>query len=827
MPTCVAILLGLLSGCGEPPPQVARSATVPPLLLARHPDKLATLELPQSSRPDGLPAPDAIDVLGPFKLVRTVDGVQTWQAPLPFRSRKLFYSHAPPGAVVTRADKTLRFSNGPKGSKNADSWDFTQAALVLRRDAALGEPRDGGYTLSYPTATAREDGLNLATSGLAPREFALRSLHLADSTRTGVLLPAPALGAWDVVIPTAGVLVFDATLLPPEVRVAARSDGATVVVELDLAGTVTEVKRIQLRSDDLERVRVDLSAWAGQHARLRLRTEPGDSAHLDYVFLAEPTLYTPVQDPRRLLLVFIDTLRPDHMGTYGYARDTTPRLDAWAQGAAVFDQARSVAPWTLPSTRTVLSGMHPEGWRAGPPLQERLAAAGWATGAFVGNVYLSANFDMADGWSRHYCVNWPPAERVIDQVEDFLDRHPDRDAMALLHVMDMHLPYNEPRRYQGLWAGDPPDGFDAGSTTRSKILKVHKEEGQALEQYLVDRYDQNLRYLDDQLAELFEDLGPDAPIVVFADHGEEFWDHGDFEHGHSLYDELLRVPLIVRAPGVPAGRVQAPVSLLDVAPTVLDLVNTPAKDMAGRSLLPVARGDAKAAASLEARPQPVGRPLYGLELWGVIQDGQKWTTRAGDEHLYDLGADPGEQVDLAAKTDTAPWRPRLGEGLGTWSGPVIRVLAGSASRSRQTPVVIELRRSGGFDVAWLGVDPMSRAKASATVTADGVAVFTFEPGARGARELYARAIGDVADLDGLSLRVLDGGSGKVLGTAAWTGDTAPAVDGENHQLIKLTAANRTLKTTYGIAPQPPADGEALEAFSSEVEEALRQLGYVE
>ncbi len=827
MRTCVAIWTALaLASCGTPAPTVTRTEVVPALLLARHPELLKTLELPASSRPGGAPAPDTIDVAGPFKLVRTVGGVQTWQAPLPFRSRKLFYSKAPPGAVLSRGDKPLRFSNGLAGAKHADSWDFTKTALLIRRDADLGEPQDGDYSLVYPAATEREDALNTATAGLSDTAFALRSLQLGDSTRTGLFLPAPALASYEVQIPQGGVLRTQATLLPPEVRLARGSEGATLVVELDRAGTIEELSRHRLDSEGLEDLRIDLSAWAGQRVHLRLRTEPGESADLDYVFLAEPTLYTPAKDPKRLLMVFIDTLRPDHMGLYGYERDTSPRLDTWAEGAAVFDQARSVAPWTLPSAQTMLSGLHPERWKAAPPLQERLAAAGWVTGAFVGNVYLSTNFGMSDGWTRHYCVNWPPAEEVIEQLERFWDRHPDQDAMALLHLMDMHLPYNEPRAYRSLWAGDAPGDFDASTATLHKIKTARKDHGEALERYVVDRYDQNLRYLDDQLADLFADLGDTVPILVFADHGEEFWEHGGFEHGHSLYDELLRVPMIVRAPGVPAGRVAAPVSLVDLAPTVLDLAGLPAEGMAGRSLLPVATGDEQAAASLTARPQPVGRPLYGKELWGVVQDGQKWTTRAGREHLYDLAADPAERIDLGPKTDTTPWHPRLGEGLGTWSGPVYRIEVPRTGQARDSPTVVELTRPDGFASAWLGVDPMSRSPASAAVV-DGEALFTLEANNRGARELYARPVGQVTALEGLALRLLDAASGEVLAESTWPGGDPPAVDGETHGLLEGRVGSRTIKVTYGIAPEPPADSQALDAYDPEVEEALRALGYVE
>ncbi len=823
-----ALFLVLPAGCGDPPPPSARHDTVPPLLLARHPEALVALSLPETSRPGGVPAPEQMPVLGPFKLVRTTRGVQTWKAPLPFRSRKLFYSHPPPGAIVYRGDASLRFSNGPKGARNMDTWDFTQDTLILRRDASLGPPRDTDYTLAYPRASEREDGLNLDQSGLEERDFALRSLQLDDSTRTGVYLPAPGLAAWEVVIPPDAVLALDATILPPEARVGVVSDGATLVVDLDQSGTITEVDRIPLQTDGWSPIQVDLGAWAGQRAHLRLRTEPGESSDLDYVFLAEPTLYTPVSNPRRMLLVFVDTLRQDHLGIYGHERDTSPRLDAWARKGAVFEQARSVAPWTLPTTRTVLSGQQPEQWRSTPPLQERLAAAGWATGAFVGNVYLSTNFDMADGWTQHHCVNWPPAEDVIEQLDHFLDRHQDRDAMAMLHVMDMHLPYNEPRAYRTLWAGDPPGDFDASSATRTKILKAHKTEGAALEQYLLDRYDQNLRYLDDQLGALLDRLGPEVTVVLFADHGEEFWDHGDFEHGHSLYDELLRVPLILRGPGVPASRITTPVSLLDLAPTVLDLLGLPAQDLPGRSLLPLAQGDPTAAASQETRPQSVGRPLYGADQWGVVLDGKKWTTKAGRESLYDLVSDPDEQEDLARNgADTTAWHSRLGEGLGTWSGPVLRLEFGAASRKPAAPLVVELSNDAGFTNAWLGGDPMNRAPATAEVTEAGIARITFDKGAKGRREAYVRANGDLLTLAGLTLRFVNGDTGEVLATHERTAETLPEPDGRKHVLLRGAGGRRSATVTYGIVADPPANAEAIQAFDSEVEEALKALGYVE
>ena len=827
---CIAVaLLGVLlvsGACGTSAPPPTEAPAVPPFLLARHPEVLVKLELPSSSRPDGASAPESLPVLGPFRLVRTVDRVQTWEAPLPFRSRKLFYGHAPPGLEVRRSAEDLRFSNGPRGARNKDTWDFTQRTLLLRRHDDLGEPRDGDYSLTYDRATEREDALNRATAGLDDPDFVLRSLQLGESTHTGVFLPAPGLAVWDVVVPQDGRLRLDATILPPEADVGQRSDGATLVVELDLAGTVHEVSRHALQTDDMTPVQVDLSAWAGRHALLRLRTEPGSSPILDYVFLVEPSLYTPVAHPQRLLLVFVDTLRRDHLGTYGYDRETTPRLDAWIAGGTVFEDARSVAPWTLPSTQTVLSGHHPERWRSGPRLQERLATAGWATGAFVGNVYLSSNFDMADGWSRHHCVNWPPAEGVIEELETFFARHPDRPAMAMLHLMDMHLPYNEPRAYRGIWAGEAPEGFDPGHATRSKVLASHRKHGEVLERYVVDRYDQNLRYLDDQLGDLLDELGPEVPVVLFADHGEEFWDHDDFEHGHTLYDELLRIPLLVRGPGVPAGRAQAPVSLLDVAPTVLDLAGVPATELTGRSLLPLARGDDTAAAAFAARAQPIGRPLYGRELWGVVADDHKWITQRGEEWLYDHAKDPTEQQDVSAQqASLSSWHALLGQSLDTWAGITWRLDIGSAKATPAAPLTIVLSREGGFHTAWAGADPMRRGAAEVVVGEDGAVRITFAAGVKGRREVYAVPKGDPAELAGLALEFQDGDRpprrSERTSTQAWE------PDGSTHVLHTAKGGGRTVTVTYGVAPEPPEDGVELDAFDSEVEEALKELGYIE
>src|SRR5690606_18176962 len=140
-------------------------------------------------------------------------------------------------------------------------------------------------------------------------------------------------------------------VLPPAIRDARASDGATLRVEGEAGGERKLLAEHPVR-DAWQDLRVDLSAHARAEIVLRLLIDPAGTPDLDLVFLEDPTVYRPKADPLRVVLAFVDTVRPDHLGMYGYARPTTPKLDAWAEGAVRFDTARTVAPWTLPSTRT-------------------------------------------------------------------------------------------------------------------------------------------------------------------------------------------------------------------------------------------------------------------------------------------------------------------------------------------------------------------------------------------------------------------------------------------------------------------------------------------
>jgi arylsulfatase A-like enzyme len=693
-------------------------------------------------------------------------------------------------------------------------------------------PQDGDYQLKWATAQEREDALNLGTFSDEPQSpseqerFIQRSLQVGEDTRTGLLLPAPSEVTYGGrALALNAVLSFEALVLPPEAKVRAESDGSEVIVEVRAPNLEAEqVFRGRVGTEDWSPIRVDLSKWSGQVVDVVIRTQDSSDTTLDYVFLADPVIYTPLSDPQRMVLVFLDTTRPDHLGLYGYDRDTTPQLDLWAEDAAVFEQARSVAPWTLPSTRSALTGRQPEHWESGPHLAEVLAGQGYATGAFVGNVYLSANFDMAQGWSQYSVENWPTVDEQVEKLQDFMGRNQDRDTLVLLHTMDMHLPYTEPLQYRRKWASKPPQDL-SWSSTRSPILKAVKKDKESVKQWVIDRYDQNLSFTDDVLAPLLQSL-PDANVLLFSDHGEEFWDHDDFEHGHSLYDELLRVPFILKGPSVPAARVKAPVSLLDVTPTVLDLLGVQAPssmNMLGRSLLSAIAGEEQALQELQDRPQSFGRPLYGQERWGVLVDDQKWTTYQGRQVLVDLEQDPLEHKNLAKGQDLGAYTNAMAQVLETSAPLSWRINLEKASSSSKGERVLRISHPKGIETAWLGQDPLKGSLMAMTgPDEDGAYELVIMPGKRGGREIYVVPKGEPTDIEGLSLTwVIPDGDPQEPQLAE---GTLEGPDTLGRPFSTGSVGGRSYSITWGFAPVPT--GKQIDGTNDELTEALEAMGYV-
>jgi arylsulfatase A-like enzyme len=783
------------------------------------------LSLPPTSRPEGEASLPSRVPVTQWKAGRE-GGRADATADLPVRTRNFYFFRPPVGMKLVRASDGTEVpheSRAPRGGAGP-TWSYD--ADTLRVHGWEGVPADGDLAIEFPAATERERSLNLALSGKTPEAFARTAGQLGQDSRTGLLLPAPAKASWDVEIPPSADLRFDAALLRPEVSVGAPSDGAQISVVLTVEGQTHELWSGDARRDRFEPVRVDLGAWARKSGVLEIRTDPGADARYDYVFLADPVIASRKARPRRVVMVFVDTLRVDHVGAYGYERDTTPALDALAEDAVVFEAARNVAPWTLPSTRSLLTGRQPEFYDAADTIQGHLRRAGFATAMFAGNIYLSSNFGIQRDWGTHAVDLLPRANTQIDRALAWWEDHQGRDALLLVHLMDPHLPYKEPASYRRLFAGDAPASLPHEEFHRDQVQRAglkSKDE----RQYVRDRYDNNIRFADDQLRRLYEALSPDDIVVFFSDHGEEFWDHGGFEHGHQLFDELLRVPLIVRAPGLAARRVDAPVSLLDVVPTLLDLLDLPEATTDGQSLVALMQGDAAAAAAFHERPQAFGRPLYGGERWGALAEDRKYMTFEGRELVFDLAADPLERADQVKGNAgvAAPMRAQMEAAL---HRPVVeawRLAPRTQAQPPQDALLARVMVPGGVLDAWEGDDPTEASDATVTIAPGGEAVEIVWPaGYRGSRNVWIVPRAPMSSATP-ALRVLaQEGDTCVALTPDPERPTSP--QGDRALVASAKLVQRTLEVGFGVVPRLAEGQGRLSGASASVTAELEAMGYV-
>lgn len=757
------------------------------------------------------PEPAAASVDGPWRIVRTAGGVRTWEAPLPARTRTLFFHRPPADMALRRGNQTLRHK--PAAHAVADTWTFDAHSIHVRRRAGDGPP-GADLTLKLTKAAERQADLWTGTDDLT--ELVVRSVQIDDTARHGLWLPAGTRVRVEIPAVEGGELRFDTAAVPPELASTtthARASSSPLSVH-DAAGATLLRTEPHIAHWSSHRVPLDAAAPTTVEFEAGLT----DNIDSDGIFIASPRVVFPGDAAPKVVVIFVDTLRADALSLSGYSRATTPNLDAWAREAAVFTEARSVAPWTLPSARTMFSGVAPERWGRVDTVPERLRRHGWASAFIAGNVYLSSNFDMNRGWGSHRILNWPQATTQVARAERWLAEHADEPAFLVLHLMDMHLPYTEPEPFRSRFAGPTPERLSEGALSRPQIERLDGGPTDAEQAWLRDRYDNNLAYVDATLAPFLAGLPEDATVIFLSDHGEEFWDHGGFEHGHTLHEELLRVPMIVRGPGVAPGTYSAPVSLLDVAPTVLRAAGIDV-ELPGLALQDVASG---AAGPLTDRAVAFGRPLYGRRRWGVLRNQHKYTTWKHTETLVDLGTDPEEAHNLIADgADPLPWRTHLAEGLRrdvhlAWT------LYPSRSRTKHDTTV-EITVPVGIVAAWSAEDPLLSSEVSTEL--DGTTVrHTWSGGQRGTRAAYVVPSGDsLALLPGAQLQVALGSEQKPIPVPP----DPPSSTAREAILGRARVGGRTISLSLSVVPLPPDDTTGLAGFDDEVAEELEALGYID
>lgn len=405
-----------------------------------------------------------------------------------------------------------------------------------------------------------------------------------------------------------------------------------------------------------------------------------------------------------VVIVLIDTLRPDHLGTYGYARPTSPAIDRIAKSGTVFDRAYTVSPWTNPSVSTLLTGLYPrelfgpvppEGaFRQGLPhrvrtLASRFADAGYSTVALVDHPAIAEPLlGFLRGFGRVVRLSGPggriheitaaPPGKVAEILRT--EATPGRPQFVYVHLVQPHWPYSPVPPYAGMFGPGGP--------------RETREEGDR--QGHVNDYDAEIREADDCVGAIEEELRESGRwdrtwFVVLSDHGEGFWEHGLCDHANSYYDELLRVPLVVHAPAggrLLPSRIATRTSTIDLPPTLLAMVGLPpAPELPGRNLFEP--GALEEQRTLFAEDAALLLPDTGA----VVEGATKWVKGKSDE-LFDLDADPGERSPLQGSLDE---RRRLAEILATHARRAEEHRRNPApSRANLPPETIERLRALGY-----------------------------------------------------------------------------------------------------------------------------------
>jgi len=395
--------------------------------------------------------------------------------------------------------------------------------------------------------------------------------------------------------------------------------------------------------------------------------------------------------PPNVILIIIDTARKDHFSCYGYQRETTPRIDEFAKEAVKFENAIATSSWTLPSIASILTGLWPHRHLAGYQIKDKetgqeglsylsesavslaevLLQQGYQTVGFFQNPFVDPAFRLNRGFELYDYfpgdnLHIRRADQVIGLASRWLERYWRRKTpfFMVVHLFDPHLAYDPPSEYawpyvygyQGeLQIPFAPDEKELNKIRQGKITYSSKDKD-----FIIGLYNGELSFVDHWVGAFFDYLKEKkiyerSLIILTADHGEEFWEHNSFEHGHSLYQEVLSVPLLIRFPeGENAGlAVKEYVTLADIAPSILAYLGIETSFPAnGRSFISMP------GAVIRPFPRAIISELnrIGPPLQCIIKYPYKLILNLinGKIEIYNLEKDPGEKENLFGKKLSYP-----------------------------------------------------------------------------------------------------------------------------------------------------------------------------
>ncbi len=549
------------------------------------------------------------------------------------------------------------------------------------------EPGRHDLLLSFSKSgspTAEIDWMWLATTAggkaTAPVPRVL-PINVGDESQRSLTAPSARSYSFYLEPPPHASLVFDyGSRVKTEFVVRAETDDGKVT---DLFTGTSNGKWTEARAD--------LAAYAGKPIRLELSTRgpAGPAGWAEPEIMVEPTEAAAQPEiaasrkPQNVILILMDTNRYDAFAAFAPDNKVkTPTYDAWAKRSTVFQTAYDNENWTKPSVATVLTGLYPTTHdtktdSAELPaeielISQHLDDQGYSTAGFIANGYISDKFGFKKGWNtyRNYIREEKPSDaaHVYGDAIEWLDEHQKERFFLYIQSIDPHVPYRVGREYSKLYFPEEYDGWLGDSVLAKEQVAISKKKHKVSTRdidWLKALYWGEVTFQDEHMGDFLaevEKLGllDNTLIVITNDHGEELYEHGRLGHGHSLYEPMIRAPLLMHFPGMfPAGkRVPEVVENVDIVPTILDALGVaPIKDAEGLSLVSLVAG------------KPHQRPYYAIT---EFLDGSR-SLRVGDyklmignlSGLYNVVEDSNEDHNIRSETPIALrlCEVYLGEGL--------------------------------------------------------------------------------------------------------------------------------------------------------------------
>jgi arylsulfatase A-like enzyme len=588
--------------------------------------------------------------------------------------------------------------------KSASEKDFYRFIDLLKLENIQASP-----LLNKPAGALTETvypiySVAMTDAGCGENSLGLKRKHtIGDKESNIIFSPPKSEYVFDVVLPKDGVLDFGIGIVRDQNSEGARLFSAdeekevTFSIILEMRGRKKAIfqhvlqlpPRRESRTLNLSLNKVGLPPRA-EKARLSFKTAGAQGV---FAFWYNPVLYSRLVKKPNVILISIDTLRADHLGTYGYDRTTSPNMDALARESAVFLNTYASSPWTLPShvsMLTSLSGLNHQVYyreeKMDPALltlADLLRRKDYFCSAITGGAFVSPIFGFSKGFDSYEIRGADfrdndQTEQCFEGVSRWLDDNAGKNFFLFIHTYQPHSPYHSPAPYNEMFLRKNPKrlSFDV-LTDLSKGLFMKLAD--ADRQNIMGLYDGEIRYTDEKLikplVEKLQQIGiyERTMFIITSDHGEQFYDHGSWNHGNFLYEDVLKVPLIIKFPDSKFhGRNSSTiVRVIDILPTILEElgIDFDEKSFDGQSLLMILNGkekedrifladmaDPNDTAASSRFPQRIAMNSGRLKIILNREFRKEYLDSLPERppsvppiELYDIRADPAEKMNIADK----------------------------------------------------------------------------------------------------------------------------------------------------------------------------------